>query len=65
MIYNIKLDRVIGNADCFNCEHFNKQTLNCEGFGKVCFEYDELTDTLIDAFSGLPLKIKEKEGNEK
>lgn len=65
MLYNIKLDRIIGNADCFNCEFFDKQNLKCEGFGKACFEYDELTDTLLDAFSGLPLKTKEKEGNKK
>ena len=66
MIYNKELDRVIKLQDCLSCEHFSRREKQCKGFGTCCFEMDELTNTILDPVTGLPIEINikgEKNGN--
>ena len=65
MLYNKDKQRINGNTDCLTCKHFDNGTFKCNGLGITCFEYDELTDTLIDPFTNLPLKNIKKEEKEK
>ena len=61
MLYNIELKCIKANSHCFKCRYFDKHTKRCSGIGKVCFEYDEKTQTIIDSVTKLPLKINNKE----
>ena len=56
MLYNKDKQRINGNTDCLTCKHFDNETFKCKGIGITCFEYDELTDTLIDPITNMPLK---------
>ena len=58
MLYNKKLNKPKTNLDCLSCEFFNKEKKKCEVRGKVCFEYDSITNILIDPITRLPLKKK-------
>lgn len=57
MLYNKDLKRVIRFTDCLNCEHFDKRLKVCQGANKVCFEYDEKTQTCIDGITKKPIKF--------
>lgn len=57
MLYNNNLKKVQTNSQCLTCDKFDKKRKKCLGIGKVCFEYDEKTKTLIDPVTKLPLKI--------
>lgn len=63
MLYNIKLDTIQRNTQCLECEYYDLNKRKCNGLGITCYEYDELTNTIIDTFTGLPLKREKKEGN--
>ena len=58
MLYNIKEKKIKNSALCLKCEHFDKKTHKCSGIGKVCFEYDSKTNTIIDAITKMPLKVE-------
>ena len=53
MLYNIEKKSVKTDMLCMDCPHYNKQIKKCEGIGKACFEYDEVTQTCIDAVTGM------------
>ena len=57
MLYNKNLHKVQASSDCITCPHFDKTTKKCKGFGKVCFEYDPKTKTVIDPITRLPIKF--------
>lgn len=56
MLYNRLTKNIQTNKDCLNCRLFDKKFKRCKGFGKICFEYDEKTETVIDPITRLPLK---------
>ena len=58
MLYNTQLKKPRTNLDCLSCEYFDKAKKKCNGFGKACFEYDPLTNTLLDPITRMPLKKK-------
>lgn len=58
MLYNIEKKQIKDNSHCLECKFFDKNTHKCSGIGKVCFEYDKSTDTIIDNTTGLPLNRK-------
>lgn len=58
MLYNIIKDKVKGMVDCIDCDAFDKNLKKCNGIGKVCFEYDEKTQTLYDNITKLPMRKK-------
>ena len=57
MIYNTKLKRVRTMLDCAKCAHFDQITKTCKGLNKICFEYDEKTQTIIDGITKMPRKV--------
>lgn len=59
MLYNKKLNKVQTNADCLQCEHFDKKKKKCRGIGKNCFEFDPKTRVAIDPITKLPIKMGE------
>ena len=56
MLYNIEKKKVMRPTDCILCSHYDKKQKKCNGIGKACFEYDELTKTVIDGVTKLPLR---------
>lgn len=56
MLFNRKENRVRLETDCFTCPQFDRRLKRCNGINKVCFEYDEKTQTIIDGKLKLPLK---------
>lgn len=56
MLYNIERKKTMSPKDCLTCPHYDKGKKKCEGIGKACFEYDELTKTVIDGVTKLPLR---------
>lgn len=58
MIYNIDKKEIQSDKLCFGCKYYNEKTRLCSGIGKVCLEFDEKTQTIIDPITKLPLKIK-------
>ena len=46
--------------DCANCAHFDRRTKTCNGLNKICFEYDEKTQTIIDGITKMPRKVQEE-----
>lgn len=56
MIFNINTKKVKNDLDCLTCPYFDRYYKKCNGIGKVCFEYDEKTMTIIDPVTKLPLK---------
>ena len=58
MLFNIEEKKIKNTALCVNCKCFDKKTKTCNGIGKVCFEYDEKIQTLIDPITKMPLKIE-------
>lgn len=56
MIFNCEKMHPQTNIDCLSCKFFDKKLKKCKGRGKVCFEYDPKTMTIIDPTTGLPLK---------
>lgn len=58
MLFNIKEKKVKNTTTCLNCNFYDKQTHKCSGIGKVCFEYDEKTQTLLDPITQMPLKLE-------
>ena len=61
MLYNFEKKRVKKDSDCNWCEHFEKSTKKCKGFGACCFEYDQLTGSCIDPITKLPFNPTERE----
>ena len=62
MLYNIKDKELKTMNNCVKCAYFDNKTKICNGIGKVCFEYDKKTQTIIDTITKLPIKItKESE----
>lgn len=60
MLYNKDLNKIKTNADCISCPLFDKRTKKCNGFGKICFEFDIKTRTIIDPITKLPIRIDVK-----
>lgn len=56
MLFNKNTGKIKKSIDCLTCPHFDKKLKKCNGLGKVCFEYDSKTMTIIDPITGLPLK---------
>lgn len=56
MLYNIEKRNTRNVLDCLTCRFFDKKYKRCQGIGKVCFEYDAKTMTIIDPVTHLPLK---------
>lgn len=61
MLYNKQLKRNTTSVDCLTCKCYNKKEKKCEGLGIICNEIDPFTNTLMDAVTGLPIDIKNKE----
>lgn len=61
MLYNVNNKKIQTVIDCFTCPHYNPTTLGCSGLNKVCFEYDEKTQTIIDGVTKLPINVNKKE----
>ena len=57
MLYNTSLKKIKEVTDCPNCPHFDKALKKCNGLNKICFEYDDKTQTIIDGKTKLPRKI--------
>ena len=64
MLYNVKLKKEHTNLDCPACPHFDKKYKRCNGMGKVCFEYDKITQTIFDPITKLPLNLEAINGRE-
>lgn len=58
MLFNIEKDAVKTMVDCLECKAFDKKLKKCNGIGKICFEYDEKTQTLYDNITKLPMHKK-------
>lgn len=58
MLFNIEKKKIKNNKHCLSCKYFDKASHKCSGIGKVCFEYDKDTQTLIDPITKMPLKIE-------
>ncbi len=58
MLFNIDKKKIKSDTLCLECKHFDKKSHKCNGIGKVCFEYDMDTQTLIDPITQMPLKIE-------
>lgn len=56
MLYNIEKKKIKDITDCTKCPYFCKG--KCNGIGKVCFEYDKKTHTIIDTITKMPIKLK-------
>lgn len=59
MLYNLEKNKVCSKVDCQECPSFDKKTKTCKGFGKICFEYDPITNTALDPITRLPIKKEE------
>ena len=59
MFYNKGKSRIKQSTDCICCEFFDKKKKKCQGFGKNCFEYDQILQVAIDPITKLPLKFEE------
>ena len=62
MLYNKdtkQVKKTIGNAQCLECKCFDKEKKVCNGLGKICYEYDEKTKTVIDSITKLPIKFND------
>jgi hypothetical protein len=59
MLYNVKNKKLKTSVDCLNCQHFDKFYKKCNGFGKVCFEYDKKTNKIVDPVTKKTITIKE------
>ena len=58
MLFNIEQKKIKNTTHCLECKYRDKQTNKCSGIGKVCFEYDEKTQTILDPITKLPLKLE-------
>ena len=56
MFYDNELEKLHSPIDCLTCKHFDKVEKKCKGFGKKCFEFDPITQTILDPYTKLPLK---------
>jgi hypothetical protein len=56
MLYNIEKRKIKDFMDCMSCPCFEKG--RCKGIGKVCFEYDKKTQTIVDPITKMPIKLK-------
>jgi hypothetical protein len=59
MLYNIVKKKVVANVDCLTCENFDKFYKKCNGIGKSCFEYDKITNKIVDPVTKKTIKVKE------
>lgn len=59
MMYNTIIKAVKTNVMCITCKEFDVKQKQCNGIGKVCFEADPITKTLIDPVTRLAIKIEE------
>lgn len=57
MIFNLKENKIKSTSQCIGCAFFDTKLKKCNGFGKVCFEMDLKTNTLLDPKTKLPLSI--------
>lgn len=60
MFYNVDKKREKHDSDCAECPKYEKATGACKGFGKICFEYDKITQTCIDPITHLPFNPNEQ-----
>lgn len=60
MLYNIEKKRVKKDIDCYSCEKYDARMKKCNGCNSICFEYDSLTNTIIDGITKMPIKNKEQ-----
>ena len=56
MLFNKEKGRPKNSLDCLTCPLFDEKNKKCMGIGKICFEYEPKTMTIIDPVTGLPLK---------
>lgn len=56
MLFNKEKGRPKNSLDCLTCPLFDGKNKKCMGIGKICFEYEPKTMTIIDPVTGLPLK---------
>ena len=61
MLYNIEQKTIKTDLTCLECPHFDKDLKKCVGIGKVCFEFDQVTNTCIDSVTGLPFNPNDKQ----
>lgn len=57
MLYNSEKNRLKTSMDCLDCIYFDKGEKRCNGLGKVCFLFDEKTNTVIDHITNLPINL--------
>ena len=61
MLYNREKKRVMQSSDCITCKYFDKYNKRCNnGIGKNCFEYDKITQVVIDPITKLPIRFEEE-----
>lgn len=58
MLFNIEKKQIKNTTHCLECKHYDKQYNKCSGIGKVCFEYDDKTQTILDPITQMPLKVE-------
>lgn len=58
MIYNLKLNKPKSTSQCITCAFFDAKTKICNGFGKICFEMDAKTKTILDPKTKQPLSAE-------
>lgn len=58
MLYNKETKAVKKAEDCLTCPYFDRVLKKCKGIGKICFEFDVKTNTVIDPITKLPIKLK-------
>lgn len=56
MFYNREKKRIKQATDCIKCELFDKKKKKCQGYGKICFEYDEIMGVAVDPITKLPIE---------
>lgn len=57
MLYNKDLKKVQASSHCITCPCFDSKQKKCNGLGKICFEIDPKTKTVIDPITKLPIKF--------
>jgi len=58
MLYNILKKKTQEITDCLKCPYFDLKLKQCSGLNKVCFEFDEKTNTVINGITKMPLDLK-------
>ncbi len=58
-LYNIEKKEIKTDLLCLDCPYYDDQAKKCNGIGKACFGYDEITKTCLDPVTGLPFNPNE------